>query len=324
MRAVSFAIILAYVWATPATAQLSYLYTFGSKQGIHPPKILNRRPATAAMGTGDHPYGIGFPVAVASDRRGRIWITDSGTLSVHVFDMASGGYKEIRKLGSYVLQQPGGIVADAQGRIYIVDTGSGAVYVFDEQGEYDRAMVKPGSAVLERPTAIAISEDGRTVYVADPPRNAVVELNREGEVNGVIALPPELRAPVAISVVRNQIYVLGDVHHKVGIFNPKGQPRGEIAWEGIAAPPAFTWDAKDSRFLVANPRWAVIQSFDEQGHDDGAFGQFGDHVDQVQRIDGLFADAQGRIYEVDSHNGKVLVFANATPKCDGPAASCNH
>lgn len=291
---------------------MSYLYTFGSKEGIHPPKVLNGRAARTAVGSGDHPYGLGFPVAVASDRAGRIWITDSGTLSVHIFDMERGGYREIRKVLGVPFQQPGGITSDAQGRMYLVDTGTGAVYVFDEQGEFDRTMVKPNSHVLEQPTAIAISEDGRSLYVADPPRNAVVELNREGEVNSVIHLPPELNNPIALSVARNQIYVLGESQHRVGIFSPKGQSRGEIRWDGIRAPPAIAWDSRGSRFLVANPRWSVVQSFDEAGHDDGAFGQAGERVDQVKRIDGLFTDWKGRVYEVDSHNGKVLVFAGIT------------
>jgi DNA-binding beta-propeller fold protein YncE len=297
----------------PASAELSWLYTFGSKEGIHPPKVLNRRPATLAMGRSEHPWGLGYPVAVATDLRGRVWITDSGTGSIHVFDRSTGAYREIRKAGDALLQQPAGIVADPQGRIYAVDSAAAAVYVFDQTGEYDRSLLKRGSRILERPTAIAVSDDGRTIYVADPARNAVVELNREGEVDNVIDLPPELRDPVAISVVHNQICVLGDSQHRVQVFSPAGIARGELRWEGIQAPSAFAWSPDRRRFLVANPRWTVVQVFDEEARESGAFGQAGDGVDQVRRIDALYVDSQGLIYEVDSHNGKVLVFADRDP-----------
>ena len=59
--------------------EFRHLYTFGSRQGIHPNNILSRRPLIAAFGRGEHPYGLGFPVAVTTDFRNRLWITDSAT-----------------------------------------------------------------------------------------------------------------------------------------------------------------------------------------------------------------------------------------------------
>jgi sugar lactone lactonase YvrE len=295
----------------PEAVEFRHLYTFGSKQGIHPPRILNRRPATAMLGEGEHPYGLGFPVAVATDLRRRVWITDSGTASVHVFDRVSGAYQEFRRAGDVPFQQPSGIAVDGQGRVYVTDSGSGRVFVFDEKGEFDRPLFKTSEHPLEAPTAIALSEDERTVYVADPPKSVVVELNREGEVNGTIRLPPELSEPAAISVVDNQIYVLGGRHHKVGIFSPGGLRRGELRWDGIPFPTAFAFDAAHRRFLVANPRWMIVEIFNEEGQSFGAFGQLGEGVDQMRRVDSLHIDAQGLVYLVDSHRGKVLVFGDS-------------
>jgi len=290
------------------SVQLHHLYTFGSKPGIHPPSILNRRPATVAVGEGEHPYGLAFPVGVATDLRRRVWITDSGTASVHVFDTKTGAYREIRRTANAPLQQPSGIAADAQGRVYLTDSGSGGVFAFDEKGEYDHALVKPGKGLLESPTAIAFSENGRTIYVADPPRSVVVALNREGEVNGTIKLPPELSEPSAISVIDNQIYVLGNRQHKVGIFSPAGRPQGELRWDGVQFPSAFTYDRELRRSLVANPQWMIVEIFDKAGQNLGAFGQLGDGVDQMQRVDSLHVDSRGLVYVVDSRRGKVLVF----------------
>jgi sugar lactone lactonase YvrE len=252
-----------------------------------------------------------FPVAVVTDLRRRVWIADSGTASVHVFDLATGAYREIHRLGEVPLRQPSGLAVDRQGRIFLSDAGSGRVFAFDEAGEFDHLLWKPRDHPLESPAAIAISEDGRTIYVADPPRNVVVALNREGEVDATIQLPPEFGEPEAISVVDNQIYVLGNRQRRVGIFSPAGKLRGESRWDGIRLPSAFTYDAGRRRFLVANPRWTHVGIFDDEGRNLGAFGQLGEGVDQVQRIEALHVDPQGLHYVVDSHHGKVLVFADS-------------
>ena len=314
MRNLAAALTIAATLASgqaPASIEFRYLYTFGSKDGIHPPTVLNRRAATVALGRAENPFGLVFPVAVVTDLRRRVWITDSGTASVHVFDKAGGGYQEIRRVGEVQLKQPSGLAVDGQGRIYLTDSGNGGVFVFDEKGDFDHSLSKPRERLLESPTAIAISADEKTIYVADPPKNVVVELNREGEVNGTINLPPELGEPSAISVIDNQIYVLGNIQHKVGIFSPGGNQRGELHWDGIKFPSAFTYDLGRRMFLAANPQWMIIEAFNNEGQNLGAFGRMGEGVDQMQRVDSLHVDSQGLIYLVDSRHGKVLVFAGS-------------
>jgi sugar lactone lactonase YvrE len=292
------------------TVELRYLCTFGSKEGIHPPRLANKKAAVAAVGQGEHPYGLGFPVAVATDTKGRIWITDSATSSVHVFDRSSSAYKEFRKLPDATLVQPAGIAADRQGRMYVVDTALANVFVFDENGEFNRPLIKPAEHTLTSPTAITLSEDGRTIYVADPPKNQIVAFNREGEVNTNILLTAAAREPGSLSVIHNQLYVLGAREHRVEIFSPAGEHLGELRWDGIPFPTAFAYDEQNRRFLVANPRLMIVEIFDEKGQGVGAFGQMGEHADQQERIDGLHVDPHGLTYMVDSHHGKVLVFTS--------------
>jgi hypothetical protein len=300
------------------SVDVRYICTFGSKYGIHPPRLTNKKAVVAATGHSDYPYGLGFPVGVTSDARGRVWITDNATKSVHVFDRDKGTYREIKRVGGVPLAQPAGIAADRLGRMFVVDTALANVFAFDENGEFDRPLLKPGAAVLQAPNAVALSEDQHTLYIVDPPQNAIVALNREGDVNAVIPLTEEAREPVSISVVQNQLYVLGLKYHRVAIVSPAGKPRGEIRWEGIPIPPAFTYDPWSQRFLVANPRLTVTEVFSGTGQPIGAFGQDGDGVDQNRRTSALQVDSQGFIYVVDSHNGKVLVFREGTGTRPGP------
>ena len=294
-----------------ATVQFEHRYTFGSKNGIQPRTILRARPAKAAFGNGEHPYGLGFPEAVTTDPRHRVWIADSGTASIHIFDPASGTYREVRRVSGTVFEQPSGIVSDSVGRIYMADASTGGIYVFDENGEFDRALFKAGVRPLERPSAIALSADGRTIYVADPPRNVIVALNREGEVDRVIQMPEDRSQPSAISVINNQLYVMAGRQHRVHILSPGGKWLGELGWDGIPVPTAFFFDHARRRFLVANPRTSTVQVFDEAGQNLGAFGQYGDGADQMRHVDSLFVDGHGLVYAIDSHEAKVVVFSES-------------
>jgi sugar lactone lactonase YvrE len=292
----------------PLPAEFRHLYTFGSPHGIHPPRLLNRKPAATALGRPENPYGLVYPVAVTTDLQGRVWITDTGTASVHVFDHTNGAYREIRKLDGIPLERPSGIAADAEGRIFLADAANGAVYAFDEKGDYAYAVVKRGAGLLESPSALALSDDRRTIYVADPPRNVIVALNREGEINGTISLPPELQGVSSLAIVQNQVYALGTQRFRAAAFSPAGKLRGEIQWEGIAFPSAFAFDPARRQFLVANPRWMVVQVFNEEGRNLEAFGHLGDGVDQMRGVDCLYIGRDELVYIVDSKYGKVLVF----------------
>ena len=310
MRTPAIAVLLAFpLCAAGQPRELDYrhLYTFGSKNGIHPPRLLNGKAARGALGDPENPWGLVFPVGVTTDARGRVWIADSGTASVHVFDPDHGAYREFRRGDELAFQQLSGIASDAQGRVFVSDAACACIFAFDENGEYSHVLMKR-ERIMESPAALAISEDGKSIYVADPPRNQIVELNREGEVNSRIDLSAEFRQPVALAVAHNQIYVLGAQHRRVGIFSPGGKLRGELRWDGVAAPAAFAYQAGAGQFAVANPRHMLVQIFDEQGAGLGAFGGSGEAVDQMLRIDALHIDARGRVYIVDSRRGKVLVF----------------
>jgi DNA-binding beta-propeller fold protein YncE len=306
--AVCVSLFLLLLAVAAAGQELRHVRTYGSAAGIHPPGILHRKVARAALGDPVNPYGLLYPVAVTTDLQRRVWITDSGTRSVHVF-APDGSYREIRRLPDVQFDQPTGIASDSQGRVYVADTGTGAILVFDERGGYDRQMVHPGG--LRSPSAIALSEDGRTIFVADPPQNAVVALNREGEVTGTIPLPDKFGAPSSLAVIHNQVYVLSAGRRQASIFSPGGRLRGTMEWEGVSLPMAFAFDPVRHLFLVANPRWVVVQLFDEDGRNVGVFGCQGDEVDQMQSIGSLYIDREGLVYVVDSRHGKVLVFGEA-------------
>lgn len=290
--------------------QYRHLYTFGTREGIHPPKILNRKAANTAFGRGEFPWGIGSPQGVVTDRKGRVWISDSGTGSVHVFDLDAGSYHEIRRVGDATLQSPSGITEDAVGRIYLADAASGGVYVFDENGDFDRSLIpRRAGRLLENPVAVALSADGSALFVLDAGRQCVVTLNREGEQTAFFVLPQEMHQPVWLSVIHNQVNVLGSFRHMVEAFSPAGKLRGETKWDDIRVPGPFVCGEQLPGCAVVDAGHMVVKVYDESGFAVTSFGQRGVAVDQVQRVDAIHVDAKGRVYLTDTLNGKVVVFA---------------
>ena len=306
---VSGADLLAQDSEPASVVQYQHLQTFGSKLGIQPPKLLNHRFAKLAVGDSDFPYGIAAPMGVIVDTRNRVWIADAGTASIHIFDSAKNGYQQIHRAGDIQLERPSGIAIDRQGRIYVTDSIAGNLLAFDRNGDYARNLThRKSERVLRGPTAIALSENARTIYVLDPPQRSVVSFNQEGETIATFGNPGELSEPTNIAVVGEDVWVLDTGLHRVQIFTASGRLRRSLAIEGVAYPSGLAYDVPRHRYFVGNPSLGTIQAFDEQGRNIGVFGGRGDAVDQVRKIDALYVDPQGRVYVVDFHNGKVVVF----------------
>jgi DNA-binding beta-propeller fold protein YncE len=299
----------------PAEIVYQHIATYGSKEGIHPPRIVNRKSIKAAIGEGEHPYGLGFPSSAVMDPKHRLWIADSGTSSVHIFDPPTGSYREIRRAGDSELRQPSGLATDRQGYIYLTDSALGAVFVFDQEGEFDRPLIsKKSGHLLDTPDLIAASEDGRAIYVADAARRHLIAFNREGELITTIGNDETPIDALAIAVIGSEIHVLDRISHKIRVFSAGGVLRREWEWPEVRLPSAFAWDRRRELYFVVNPRWMAIQIFDRDGHNVGSFGNYGDSVQQMKAVQSLYVDADGHVVAVDSHSGKVLVFGPATLK----------
>ena len=292
-----------------SVVQYQHVETFGSKLGIQPPKLLNRRFAKLAVGESEIRYGIAAPMGVIVDTRNRVWIADAGAASIHIFDPAKNGYQQIHRAGDVQLERPAGIDIDRQGRIYVTDSIAGNLLAFDKNGDYTRNLThRKSERVLRAPTAIALSENARTIYVLDPPQHAVVAFNQEGETIATFGNPGELIEPANIAVVGDDVWVLDTGLHRVQVFTASGRLRRSLAIDGVAYPSGLAYDALRHHYFVGNPSLGTIQAFDEQGRNVGVFGGLGDAVDQVRKIDALYVDANGRVFVVDFRDGKVTVF----------------
>jgi DNA-binding beta-propeller fold protein YncE len=120
---------------------------------------------------GTAPGEFNFPSHLATDNRGRLFVTDSMNSRVQILDPADG--KVIGTFGSHgdapgFFSRPKGVAVDSAGHVYVADALFDNVQVFDQQGRlllhFGSAGHAPGEFWL--PGGIAIGKDNR-IFVAD-------------------------------------------------------------------------------------------------------------------------------------------------------------
>jgi DNA-binding beta-propeller fold protein YncE len=213
------------------------------------------------------------PQCVAVDAHDNIYVTDSHTGKIFVFD-ANGKYRRVigsLKGGEGYFKRPTGIAVDsAEQRIYVSDTLRNQIFVMDMQGSVLKTIGKTGTANGEFNYPTELRLNGPDLAVVDAMNFRVQVFDRSGTFR----------------------YAIGKIGDGAGwIFRPKG-----IAFDS------------ESHLYIVDGAWGVVQVFDEQGQLLYYFGEKGTGAEQFQLPTGLQIDKQDRIYVVDSFNRRVQVF----------------
>jgi streptogramin lyase len=123
----------------------------------------------ASPGAGRAAASLLGPQYLASDGRGRIWVTDWGNSRAVAFDQQGGFVLAVNGLAG-----PSGI-AVREGAVYISEKGAGRIAVFDLSGN---PLATIGQGSLTAPEGLAFAPDG-TLLVADGGRLVAADLERE-------------------------------------------------------------------------------------------------------------------------------------------------
>ncbi len=168
------------------SAQLSFVLEFSSAEDVkgesHP--ILNKSVDIIAGPKEQSPTTdvLEEPANVTTDSSHRIYVTDLGTGTVHLFDFARSKYSLLH--GGDHLRSPLGIAADREGHVYVSDNGPKAILVYDSTGKFIDYFKKPRGreSYFDGPQGIAVDAATGRVFVCDIPRHMVVVLGKKGEV----------------------------------------------------------------------------------------------------------------------------------------------
>lgn len=212
------------------------------------------------------PYGI-------AARNGRIYVTDTVSRSVAVFDVPRRKlyYMGLRTPGALV--KPSGIALDGQMRVYVADVTARKVNIYDTLGLYIRSVGSEED--LERPTGVAVNAAGDRIYVIDRSQN-------ENSTHRVVAYDDKGK----------KLFVIGQRGIGPGEFN--------IPVQGAVGP--------DGTLYVLDAGNFRVQAFDRDGKFLRTFGKTGNNIGDFVRPRGIAVDNDGNVYVTDATFGNIQLF----------------
>lgn len=255
-------------------------------------------------------------------RNGRVFVADTGTHTIVVFDMPRRRVFRfgIREPGT--LRKPAGLALDGKMNVYVADATWRKVFVYDSLGLFQRTIGDPED--LERPTGVAVSRDGERIYIIDRAHNEseqhrVVIYDKEGKKLDVIGgrggEQGQFNVPLQGAVgADGKLYVLDAGNFRVQIFDRDGKylrsfggpgkefgnfarPRGiAVDDEGNV----YVTDAQFSNFQIFNPNGELLLAIGQGGKEANP-GQYG-------MLNGIAVDETGRVYVGDQMYNKVEVI----------------
>jgi len=239
---------------------------------VESPKEKLLREMTGAASSSTSPVFM-KPAAMVA-RKGRIYVTDTSTASIVVFDVPR---RKIFRFGQgrppNLLVKPSGLALDAEMNVYVADAKRREVLVFDSLGLFKRSIGGPDD--LERPTGVAVSRDGERIYAIDRSDN-------ESD--------------------NHRVVVYGKDGKKIKVIGTRGDGEGQFNVPLQAAV------AADGTLYVLDSGNFRVQAFDREGTFLRAFGKAGVNTGNFARPRGIAVDDEGRIYVSDASFNNFQIF----------------
>jgi hypothetical protein len=263
------------------------------------------------------------PMGVCTDGSERLFVADSASQVVHVFDLAARRYSRWsppEKVSRFlhpvaVAWDPGrsGLAGARAPRLLVCDSLACVIFAFRSDGVFAGEL---GRGVLKRPCGLAIDATGR-ILVADAEAHQIVVLSTDGlELRrlgsrgtglGQFNYPTNLAMDIA-----GRLYVSDSLNFRVQVFEPDLTPLRQIGSKGdlpgyFSNPKGITIDSEGHVYVI-DANFEAVQLFDGEGQLLMTFGGEGRGPGQFWLPAGLHADPRGRIWVADSYNRRVQVF----------------
>jgi len=253
------------------------------------------------------------PYGICTDGENQLFIADTGSSLIHVFDMQTTKYRSIEGNEKVPLSTLIGLV-HVDGYLYITDSSQGSILQYDLQEESLSRLISMDSG---RPTGIAFSEHNRLLYVSDTVAHQIVAYNLDGieqfrfgergTADGQFNYPTDLWIDAT-----GKVYVTDALNARIQIFSVTGEFIAQFGQPGDTAgsfskPKGVAVD-QHGHIYVCDALFDSVQIFDAAGQLLLNFGENGNRPGQFWMPSGLFIDSQSYIYVSDTYNRRVQVF----------------
>jgi len=169
-----------------------------------------------------------YPVRIAVDGSGMMYVTDQNTHCVHKLDAQGKYIKGWGEKGTADGQfdTPEGIAVDRSDHIYVCDRQNSRIQKFDTDGNFLAKWGKEGSGDGEFHFPAAVAVDGKgNVFVADSDNHRVQKLTAEGKFLAKWGefgeAPGQFNVPLGIAVDHEgNVYVSDSHNHRIQKFAP--------------------------------------------------------------------------------------------------------
>ena len=279
-----------------------------ANEGISVRIVVSRLPDDTFLGEighpGDDPGGFVWPTSIATDRQGRIYVSDEHRQDIQVFapDGALLTTWGTHGAAPGQLDRPSGIAIDSQDRMIVVDHMNHRVQAFTLDGEPLACWGSQGSGdgQFDLPWGLGLDAQDH-VYVADWRNDRVQKFTPDGRYLATFGTsgPPEtrLRRPAGVGVgTDGTVFVADWGNDRVQVYGPDGEHRASLYGEATLSP----WAVE---YMEANPHVAA-----QRAKADPAYHE------QERRLWGpttVKLDADGRLYIADSCRHRIQVYAPA-------------
>ena len=264
------------------------------------------------------------PVALALDRRGYLYVVESGGHQLSMYDRNGVRIKTLEGL-----DRPRAIAVGARGRLYVADKSS--VEIYGARSLKPLGRLDAGEEAFIKPTAVTTDSRGR-IYVADAKAGVVQVFNPDKSPGFSFGAPGtddgQFQHPVSILVdeAAGEILVLdfGPVAGRIQVFGLDGAFKRSFETKGaggmaLKRPMGLVMD-EHGRLYVSDAYSSQLAVYDGTGAYLG--GLSAEDAPLRNPLGMAYAARRGRLYVASINNARVTAFDifNRSPGPGGPPA----
>lgn len=304
----------------PSEAKIEYINFYFSDEDLQ--RGVDRRLEFAILGRNPPERLIAQPFSVASDGKGRFFVTDFVGGTIHVFDRTRHEYRQLAT-GVAGAQK---VVVDSLGEIWVLNSEKGLLLHFAANESKIEEVKLSGTL---RPTSFAVDRQRNRIYVVDTPSHQLRLYDLTGGFLEVLGKrgtgPGEFNYPGDLDLdAEGNLYIVDVMNARIQVLLPGGTPlrsfgergtaRGSFAVpKGIAVSPSglvYVSDSSQHKIVIFDKAGEYLLTigaryvYEGEGISPGGFNFPA----------GLDVDANDTLWVADLMNGMVHEFQYLTPE----------